>query len=286
MPHPQVPFLTPGTRHPHGKSYIIINQSFIDYRPQTSTTLPHHELPLLFIHGGGLTSSIYLSTPDRRPGWAQQATNAGFHVYLADAIDLGHSQRAPDSVRTGPVEHRDALYVWTRFRIGNEIGWHAREAFAGSQFPVAAFDALIAGQAARRRNTDDVEGRALVQAIREIGPCIVVAHSHGAGIVVERIGEVEGLVKAMVLVEPGEMAKASGLRGVEMPVLVVWGDYLDEVEVWPRIRRPYKEIEGVDVLDLPRRGIRGNTHFPMCDLNSQAVWNMMQEWIDSKELKI
>jgi hypothetical protein len=160
-----------------------------------------------------------------------------------------------------------------------------RTPFERCQFPVEALDALIAGQAARRRGrvVEERERRGFVKAIGEVGPCVVVAHSHGAGIVLGALKEVSKLVKALVLVEPGEVVRAGelvGVAGSDMPTLVVWGDYLSEHEVWPKIRKPYDEIEGVEVLDLPEEGIRGNTHFPMLDLNSDEVWEKIMQWVE------
>jgi hypothetical protein len=40
----------------------------------------------------------------------------------------------------------------------------------------------------------------------------------------------------------------------------------------------------VTLLDLPALGIRGNTHFPMSDLNNVEVANHLAGWLQQKRL--
>ena len=40
----------------------------------------------------------------------------------------------------------------------------------------------------------------------------------------------------------------------------------------------------LDIIDLPSLGIRGNSHFPMMDNNSEAIASLVQDWIESKDL--
>jgi pimeloyl-ACP methyl ester carboxylesterase len=146
-----VSFFTSGTKQPHKESYIITNQSYVGHHPARNPPPPKKiaPIPILFVHGGGLTGAMWESTPDRRPGWASDATGGGYHVYIIDNVDSGRSQRAPDALRFGPTEHRTAKYVWTRFRIGSGGDFAAKRPFVNSQFPVEYFDTLIAAQSAR-----------------------------------------------------------------------------------------------------------------------------------------
>lgn len=282
MPPPQVSFFTPGTRLAHGDSYIITNQAYVQYIPaarsHSSTSVPR--LPILFLHGGGLTGAIYESTPDLRPGWAPRAAAAGHPVYILDAVDSGRSQRAPDAQRTGAVQHRTARQVWERFRFVPVEAFESRTAFAGGQSPVEAFDAFLAGQSARRYSTDEVEAAGIRDAVRAVGECYVIAHSNGAVLALKALREggptTAGLVRRIVLVEPGParydkpMDWIEGLGGGG--VVVLWGDFLDGHAAWTEISRVYEEgALGAEVVSLPAVGIRGNSHFPMCDKNSDEV---------------
>jgi pimeloyl-ACP methyl ester carboxylesterase len=279
MSHPKVSFFTQGERYEHLDSYIIINQAYVQYiRPASTTSASATKLPILFIHGGGLTGAQWEVTPDRRPGWAILASDADYPVYILDAVDSGRSQSAPADTRQGPVEYRTADQIWERFRLGPAGSFEKRELFEGSQVPAEHLDVLLGSQAARRRTTDEVEMKGIIAAIQEIGQCIVVAHSHGAALVMDALGQISHLLDRLVLVEPGETGVASRLLETT-PTLLVWGDYLDKHPAWARINAPYNTAP-VKTMLLPELGIRGNSHFPMADKNSDEVFAKVLEWIE------
>jgi pimeloyl-ACP methyl ester carboxylesterase len=100
-------------------------------------------------------------------------------------------------------------------------------------------------------------------------------------------------VKALVMVEPangGDLAKAANLKNT--PVLAVWGDYLAQDPRWSKIRevdnRYFDAVRtaggSVDVVDLPSKGIRGNSHMVMMDKNSDQVAGVIQQWLAGREL--
>jgi pimeloyl-ACP methyl ester carboxylesterase len=284
--HPQVSFYTSGIRTPHHDSYIITNQSYVGHRPAFQPSYPRQvsPIPILFIHGGGLTGAMWESTPDCRPGWACDANHLGYHAYLLDTVDHGRSQRAPDQQRMGEVEHRTAKYVWERFRIGSAEDFEERKPFEGSQFPVEDFDVLIAGQAARRRNNDEIETRGVVQAIRKLGVCHIIAHSHGAALVMACLNEIKNHISHLVLVEPGETSNPGYLTG-QVPTLVVWGDYIETASIWTKLQTQYKRrpTRPVDSLNLPGvAGIKGNSHFLMIEKNSSEIFDKIVDWMEDR----
>jgi hypothetical protein len=279
--HPGVSFFTKGDKLEHDGSFIFVNQCYVQYmRPipsPSSDTKFESLLPILFIHGGGLTGAQWESTPDRRPGWAVGASDAGHPVYILDSVDSGRSQVAPASIRRGPVEHRNAEAVWSRFRFGSPEGFKDRKLFDGSQVCNESLDALIASQAARRRTTDEVEMNGIIAAIREIDKCIIVAHSHGAALVMDALELVHGHIHRLVLVEPGETGVASRLLA-QIPTLLIWGDYISNHAAWIKINEPYRKAP-VDTLVLPEVGITGNSHFPMLDRNSDEIFEKILDWL-------
>jgi pimeloyl-ACP methyl ester carboxylesterase len=119
----------------------------------------------------------------------------------------------------------------------------------------------------------------IIAAIREIGECYVVAHSHGAALIMDALGTIKELIRKLVVVEPGATGVAAKLLG-EIPSLLVWGDYLDTHSVWPLIRKPYEGVP-VQTLNLPDVGLTGNTHFPMLDKNSDEVFQRILQWLES-----
>ena len=40
----------------------------------------------------------------------------------------------------------------------------------------------------------------------------------------------------------------------------------------------------VTLVVLPEIGIKGNTHFPMSDLNNQEITKLMYDWLEQKKL--
>ena len=290
MDRSEVSFHTVGTRQAHNGSHIIINQAYVQYIPPVASSHPStssitNATPILFVHGGGLTGSMWESTPDRRAGWAIQATHPPYNrpVYCIDAVNSGRSQRSPDSVRSGVVEHRTAADAWSRFRFGPEGG---DQPWPDSQFPHEFLDNLLASQSARRRGGEqyEVEARGLRDAIAEIGECDIVAHSNGCAVAVLALRDEKcrSLARRLVMIEPGP-PHCLALEHLEtVRSLVVWGDHISGHRLWERIRAHYQEMSGdVTIWDLPTMGITGNSHFPMHDRNSNKIGAMMLDWLNT-----
>lgn len=100
-------------------------------------------------------------------------------------------------------------------------------------------------------------------------------------------------MRALVLVEPaavGDPAKVAALKDV--PVLMLYGDFVARGARWPTIRgngvrfaEAVRAAGGrVDVVDLPDRGIAGNSHMVMMDRNSDVVAGVVQDWLVSLDL--
>lgn len=252
-------------------------------------------VPLLLMHGGGLTGVTYETTPDGREGWLNFFLRRGWTVHNADAVERGRAGWAqfPDIFRGEPVflAQHDAF---ERFRIGGGPGTFARqEVLPGSQFPVEAYDSFVRQIVPRWTTTDDAIAAAYVAMVDRVCPCVILAHSQ-AGQFVFRAAEARpDKVRAIVAVEPagfGSPANAASLRGI--PVLAVYGDFIEQDARWPAIKgnglRYYDAIRAaggnVEVVDLPRVGIAGNSHMVMMDRNSDAVAGVIQNWLAARGL--
>lgn len=96
---------------------------------------------------------------------------------------------------------------------------------------------------------------------------------------------------AGIAASAGDPAKAAALKGV--PALVLYGDFIAGDVRWPAIRangarfaEAVRAAGGtVDVVDLPERGIRGNSHMAMMDRNSDQVAGLVQDWLAAKGLR-
>jgi hypothetical protein len=77
-----------------------------------------------------------------------------------------------------------------------------------------------------------------------------------------------------------------------VPHLFVWGDYLGEQDLWKRLTPNIDRYEAAlraqggiaDRLDLPKLGQRGNSHMLMMDRNSDAIAQLIQDWMNQRGL--
>ena len=245
---------------------------------------PRARYPLLMIHGGALTGVSWDTKPDGKPGWQLFFLREGHDVYVADAAARART--------TGKQ-------AWEFFRIGPADSYEAdaakRLSHAGTQFPVQAFDEL-----ARQSPPDTAGSAAPAQEaynalVQRICPCVILAHSQGAHFAFNAALAAPDKVKGIVAVEPlgapnPSRVDVGTLRST--PHLFVWGDYLETQDLWRKIfpmvdlYRAGLRAAGVraDVLELPKLGIRGNSHLLMMDRNSEQIAGFVQRWLEDNEL--
>jgi pimeloyl-ACP methyl ester carboxylesterase len=175
---------------------------------------PRHAIPLVFVPGAGQTVANFLTTPDGRPGWAQNFVDAGWTVYLMDQPGRGAS--GYDAETYGPANRQPPSFVQQRFTAtqdfkpepGKPQGWPQASRHTG--WPGTGkpgdpiFDQFYASQVASAAGGTSAKlvaeaGAALLD---KIGPAIVVTHSQ-SGAFGWAIGEARpDLVRAIVAVEP------------------------------------------------------------------------------------
>jgi pimeloyl-ACP methyl ester carboxylesterase len=258
---------------------------------------PKARVPILLWHGGGLTGVTWESKPDGKPGWQQFFLNAGYDVYVSDAVERGRASwaRYPKIFKTEPM-FRTKKEAWELFRIGPsyEVGGQ-RVAFEGQQFPVEAFDQFAKQGVPRWVTNDAATQKAYDALVDKVCPCIVLVHSQGGNFGFTAALAAPDKIKALVAVEPSGASDATKvdvgkLKGV--PHLFVWGDFRDKVAVWQKLPiAPTKYRDALvaaggkaDVFDLPLMGIKGNTHMMMMDRNSDEVAKLIHDWIAKQGL--
>lgn len=80
--HTREYFYVGGTYVPHGSSTIHHGQMYVEHLTPVRVT---RRVPVLFIHGNGMTGTTWLNTPDGRPGWSDYFLNEGYEVNLPPA---------------------------------------------------------------------------------------------------------------------------------------------------------------------------------------------------------
>lgn len=257
---------------------------------------PRGACPLLLWHGGGLTGVTWETTPDGREGWVNWFLRQGWAVYNSDAVERGRSGWAmfPDIFAGEPVFLPNAN-PYERHRIGAGPGSYdddpaKRRVWAGNLFPTEAYEAFSRQFAPRFLSTDAAVVAAYTALLDKLDPAVVIAHSQGGQFAIRAAQARPHKVRALVLVEtagapPPETAAV--LRDV--PILAVYGDFIDKDPRWPRIRTigeaflaAHTAAGGVTtILDLPARGIPGNSHMLMMDRNNGEVAVLVNDWLAS-----
>ncbi len=252
-------------------------------------------VPLLMWHGGGLTGVTYETKPDGGEGWLTWFLKRGWDVYNSDAVERGRSGWAmyPDIFTTDPV-FMPMAGPWDRFRFGpGPESYAAQATYPGMQFPVEGYDNFLRQNVPRWTSTDAPTIAAYTALVDRVCPCVILVHSQ-AGQFGYRVAQARPeKVRALIAVEPsgiGDAQQPARLAGI--PVLVLYGDFIEPDARWATIRRNNrafadavnKEGGKVEVVDLPKVGIRGNSHMIMMDRNSGAVAEYIQAWLEKQGL--
>lgn len=119
-----------------------VDQALVHYLvPETEQP----KAPVVMYPGLGLSSYIYLSTPDGREGWAQAFARRGFSAYVYDPVNTG-----PSGFAVGPFRSADEPapgvntwsigQVWRRWGFGDAPG----EPYPDARFPIDHMDQFYA----------------------------------------------------------------------------------------------------------------------------------------------
>lgn len=270
-------------------------------------------LPLVMWHGHGQSARTWETTPDGREGFQNIFLRRRFPVYLVDQPRRGRASRStvPMNLTAAPDEQ-----LWFGiFRLGVWPNF-----FPGVQFSQReeALDQFFRQMAPNTGPFDmEVSSAAVSALFDKIGPGILVTHSQSGGLG-WRTAIKNRNVRAIVSYEPGSNfpfpegeAPATAPyadRGVpladfmlltKIPIVLYYGDNIPETPVvepgrdqWrvfmglARLWRDAVNRRGGDVtlVHLPDLGIRGNTHFPMSDLNNVLIADLLSRYLAEKKL--
>lgn len=255
---------------------------------------PASPFPVLMIPGGSLSGASYETTPDGRPGWQSNFLHGGYSVAIADFGQVGRSPWSSFPALADPPVLRAKSFFWEVARIGPPGSYTRdpanRRPYTNTRFPVAAYDALSRQIFARFRAPQEIQRRRYRALIERACPCIVVAHSAAGPVALTTAIERPDLVAALILVEPssGIGPRAEELaRARHLPILFVWGDYLNATDDWRSIfasaRTEFESIRRANLpavwMELPARGLAGNSHMLMMDTNSDQIAQLMMDWL-------
>ena len=281
------------TMDPNGE--FVSGQMYAHY---VKLAKPKAQYPLMLWHGGGLSGSVWEDKPDGAPGWEDFFLRAGHSVYVSDAFERGRSGFPRADMVEGTPIFRPMQQAWELFRVGPPGSWNIdpakRVRFADSRFPAGSAEGL-ARMGVPRWTTTDASSQAAYDAyVQAVGPSVVVVHSQGAAFAQQAAVTAPDRIKAMIVVEGSgapDPAKVDASKVKGVPHLYVWGDHMD-VAPWPAFRgavdkwaQAIRDAGGTaDVLELPKRGLAGNSHMMMLDENSDEIAGLINAWMVEKRL--
>lgn len=272
---------------PNGEFWI--EQAYVQYFIPTRRRFA---APLLLVHGGGLTGAVWETKPDGGPGWLSWFLEAGIATYVIDNAERGRAGFcAHEDVWTNQPIVRSNEEAWSLYRFGQARDFASRTPFPGQQFPIEAMDGLARMTVPRWPANGPMMLAGLKAAIARIGRCIVLGHSQGGGLAMAAALEMPDEVLACILVEPHGLPTVMDRAAVRgRSSLLMMGDFITFSPAWQELgrkaemaQRQWGDASGrAETLDLPGRGLRGNSHMPMMDRNSDAVAALLVEWLDQE----
>ena len=276
---------------------ITVDQMYVHYQvPAGAGT----HVPLTLIHGCCLTGKSWEETPDGRMGWDEYLLRKGYPVYVIDQSWRGRSGGSPiaiNAVKTGkaPVDTLPTVFsagregAWTIFRFGPEYP----KTYDGLQFPIDArqeFWKQMVPDWSAGLAIPNPTVPALSLLAQRLGRTVLISHSQAGIYPFQTVALSRQGVAGIIAVEPGACPAATDdltpYKG--LPILVVWGDHVDESPRWaPRLKgcRDFVQAANaaggkVEMMVLPEMGIHGNSHMMMLDKNNLQIADLLADWVE------
>ena len=269
--------------------------------------------PIVYLHGYGQSRMGWMTTPDGREGWSDIFLKNGHSAFLVDQPRRGEAgstaNMTTDSIDTWTEDSKEYMpgdQAWyTHFRIGRV----APERYEGSQFPegeeaqnqffrqmtpnTGSYDQAVAADALS----------AVMADVKEMtgNKSIFITHSQGG-----RVGwdvDAEN-ISAIVAIEPGGTPEIGSeqytkLLEANIPIAIYFGDYIDNgpediqsTDFWKQVRdgalafaeQYYADGGDCTVVDLPKIGITGNSHFMFQEMNNKEIADHIEAWLGERGL--
>ena len=269
--------------------------------------------PIVYLHGYGQSRMGWMTTPDGREGWSDIFLKNGHSAFLVDQPRRGEAgstaAMTADNIDTwseDSMEYIPGDQAWyTHFRIGRV----APERYEGSQFPEGeeAQNQFFRQMTPNTGSYDEaVDAAALGEVMNDVyemtgDKAIYITHSQGG-----RVGWSTPMehVSAIVAIEPGGTPEIGSetyqkLLDAKIPIVIYLGDYIDNgpqdiqsTGFWKDVKDAAFEFaeaynaDGGDctVVDLPKEGITGNSHFMFQEMNNQEIAEHIESWLAERGL--
>lgn len=273
--------------------------------------------PLVFLHGAGQSMRTWQTTPDGREGFQNIFLRRQFPVYLVDQPRRGQSGQSTVEGKISATP--DDQFWFAQFRIGTYPNFNKGVAFPQDKNSLDQFFRQMTPNTGAFDSA--VISDSMSKLFDRIGDGVLVTHSQG-GIVGWLVGMKNPHIKGIISFEPGNFpfpedeipanitskfgdikpaaaSKADFDRLTKMPILIYFGDFIsdkpsdnqgeDQWRIRLSLAKQWADVVNkhggdVTVVELPKIGIKGNTHFIFSDLNNIEVADHMENWLKQKGL--
>lgn len=288
------------------------DHAFVNYQIPAKA----NRYPLVFIHGYGGSGVCWEMTPDNRDGFSTLMLRKKYPTYVMDLPGRGRAGRTTAENHTKPVA--DEMFWFDIWRIGLWPNYNEGVQFSKDKEYMAQFFREMTPDL-----SDHKQDITAINALADkIGGNVLVTHSAG-GYPGWVVAMQNSNIKGVAAFEPGGYVFPKGeapepmpsltgtLSGVEVsaeefkklteiPIVIYFGDYIPEEpsknlgdENWRvRLAMARKFVETINkhsgnatLVELPKLGIKGNTHFLMQDLNNDVIADLFDKWLKENKLK-
>lgn len=285
---------------------VTVNQMYVEYMIPSG----RQKVPVVLVHGAGLSGKSYDTTPDGRMGWFEYFVRKSHPVYVVDQVGRarsGFNQASLNRIGAGdgprenfpkPWRFGELYGVWSNFRFGPRVG----ETFPESKYPVEAI-----GELAKQAIPDltplvpvpNPTHRALAELAAGLEGAVLIGHSQSGSFPMDAALINSKGTRALVAIEPGTCRSttytdAQIAQLAKVPTLVVYADNLpadtgftkatwqDRFNDCSAYVDRIKAAKGhAEMLHIPALGIRGNSHMVMQDRNNLQIADLILKWIDA-----
>ena len=274
---------------------VAVEQMYVHYQIPATRTGP----AVTMIHGCCLTGKTWESTPDGRMGWDEYFLRKGRAVYVVDQVSRGRSAANVVNINAAKMGKAGTAELPPVFAAGQEAAWAIfrfgtayPQVHPGMLFPLDAQDEFwkqMVPDWIATLPTPNPTVPALSTLAQRIGSTVLMSHSQSGIYPFQTAVLNTAGIAAIISIEPGACPAATDNLApyLKMPIMVLWGDYVDTAPRWsPRLKgcREFaaavnKAGGKVDLWVLPEMGIKGNSHMLMQDKNSLQIADMVLEWL-------
>ena len=275
---------------------------------------------LVFLHGYGQSAKTWESTPDGRDGFQNIFLEKGYSTYLMDEPRRGRAGRStvPVTITATP----DDQLWFDNFRMGQWPEIYPNAAIPHTQEYLDQFFRTMTPDTGSFDPQLVADG--VTATFEKAGDGVLITHSAGGGpgwLAAAQSPHVKGVIALEPGTFPfpeGEVPPveattspwpAKGMavsqedfqKLLKIPMVVYFGDNItggdkplanwgfDNWRVRLNLARKWEQVMkkyggDAQVILLPEKGIKGNTHFMMSDLNNGQVADEMERWMKEKGL--